>query len=232
MTGRDNLRELLWPTLRDLGDDASPAPSFDELTHRTANGVPSPGGGVADRTRRRTPVLVGVTVVTLSVVGLALWTLAAIDGDESSEINGTSPSSKIGPTTEFVLERPGIFDHLQMYLVLDRSSVKSGGRVDGTLYVEDPGDSAFVDPGCHLGSFEYGLLRGADYDAELPFHMVVDCSGPYSFDAEQGVAAHVEFRATTATGAGLTPGSYVAVMKIEGRTHRVISDPITVTAGR
>jgi hypothetical protein len=123
----------------------------------------------------------------------------------------------------------GKLDGLTFRLELDRTGLQPGDQTGATLLVQNNTDEAIIDPGCYVGAGKFGLVPADDPGATLEYEIVVDCSGPNTFDPGfEDAYSSYDFRAATIYGDPLPPGEYLASLRLRGFSER-ISAPVTVT---
>lgn len=123
----------------------------------------------------------------------------------------------------------GRFDPLSISLRLRSTSVQQGKTLRTEALLENNSTKVVVDPACVIAEGRYALVPVDQPDAELWVRPMTDCGGPHrmppGYRQEYGGP---DFVARTKYGDPVPPGEYLAVLDIEGLSHRV-EYPVTVT---
>jgi hypothetical protein len=119
-------------------------------------------------------------------------------------------------------ERAQRFDPLTVNLELEATSVRTGGEIESRLLIENRSGKTITDPGCLIAAGRYALVPIDESDAELWLAPVVDCEGAFAMpDGFEKSYSGPTFPAATKFGDPLSPGRYIATLKIEGLSGRL-----------
>ncbi|HEX2241198.1 MAG TPA: hypothetical protein VHJ82_08685 [Actinomycetota bacterium] len=120
-------------------------------------------------------------------------------------------------------------DGLTITLVLEQSTVRSGHEIASFLDIRNDSGKAITDPRCLRVSTSSALVPADDPDAELWQQGVVDCGGPFIYEAGFiDRRTGPTFMARDKFGEPLAPGDYLAALEIPGYSQR-LTQPVEVT---
>jgi len=168
------------------------------------------------------------THVTSSLIAVAVLALSVGCGHEAPRV-GKGVNLAGGPANvENAGQSPGRFDALSISIRLDSRHISSGRTLGGRLVVVNDSRRTVVDPSCVIAEGRYALVPADDPDAELWVRPMTDCAGPHPMPPGfREESRGPDFPAHTKFGEPLPPGEYLAVLEIEGLSHR-LSYPVTV----
>jgi hypothetical protein len=120
------------------------------------------------------------------------------------------------------------FDALAISVVLASDHVGSGETLGSRLIVENPSDETVVDADCSIGGGRYAIVPVDGPEADVWVQVTVDCGGPHRMKpGYREDSSGPDFPAHTKYGDPLPPGEYLAVLEIQGLSHR-LEYPVTV----
>ena len=141
---------------------------------------------------------------------------------------GTTVTVTLSPAKDLPLSETFPLDELIMKLRLERDRIAPGRGVGSTFIVRNETGEAIIDRNCALLSVRFGIVKSPN--AQLYQAIVGNCGEPRRIlPGTKLVLRGPRFTATSSSGEPLAPGQYLAVVKMEGRSERLIA-PVEVTA--
>lgn len=159
----------------------------------------------------------------LLVAWIAIVTASFVHATREPAVSGPLGGSEQSPATT-----SHRFDALAISVVLASDHVHSGDTLGSRLVVQNPSDKTVVDKDCSIVAGRYAIVPVDDPQADVWVQITVDCGGPYRMKPGfREESSGPDFPAHTKHGEPLPPGDYLAVLEIDGLSHR-LDYPVTV----